>query len=85
MIEDRILLFCWKILDSIEEGKKINILKYAPNKPDLFIDCAKKYADCYGTILFSDDYKEIKKVKCFVEVEELFAQLQNNNVILSVK
>jgi len=85
MIDDKTLLFCWKILDSIEEGKKIKILKYAPNKPELFIECVKKYADCYGTILFSDDYKQIKKVKCFVEVEKLFAQLQNNSVILSVK
>jgi hypothetical protein len=85
MIEDKILLFCWKILDDIEEGKRIKILKYAPNKPDLFIECAKKYADCYGTILFSNDYTKIKKIKSFVEVEKLFAQLQNNSVILSVK
>jgi hypothetical protein len=73
MIEDKTLVFCWNILDKIEIGKKILISQHAPNKPDLFIECAKKYADCYGTILFSDDYQEIKKVNNFVEVENLFA------------
>ena len=73
MIEDSTLAYCWKILDKIEVGKKILISQCAPNKPDLFIDCAKKYADCYGTILFSDNYQEIKKVLNFVEVENLFA------------
>lgn len=73
MIDDKTLIFCWNILDKIEVGQKILISQYAPNKPDLFIDCAKKYADCYGTILFSDDYQEIKKIKNFVEVENLFA------------
>jgi hypothetical protein len=73
LIPDKALLSCWNILDKIEVGQKILISQYAPNKPDLFIDCAKKYADCYGTILFSDDYKEIKKVLNFVEVKNLFA------------
>jgi hypothetical protein len=73
MIEDKTFVFCWNILDKIEVGQKILISQYAPNKPDLFIECAKKYADCYGTILFSDDYQEIKKIKNFVEVENLFA------------
>lgn len=73
IIPDKTLLSCWNILDKIEVGQKILISQYAPNKPDLFIDCAKKYADCYGTILFSDDYKEIKKVLNFVEVKNLFA------------
>lgn len=73
MIDDKTLVFCWNILDKIEIGQKILILQYAPNKPDLFIECAKKYADCYGTILFSDDYQEIKKINNFVEVENLFA------------
>ena len=73
IIPDKTLLFCWNILDKIEVGQKIIISQYAPNKPDLFIDCAKKYADCYGTILFSDDYKQIKKVLNFVEVKNKFA------------
>jgi len=73
MIEDKTLVICWGLLDKIKLGDKINILKYAPNKPDLFIDCAKKYADCYGTILFSDDYKQIKKVLNFVDVKNKFA------------
>jgi hypothetical protein len=73
IIDDKTLIFCWNILDKIEVGQKILISQHAPNKPDLFIECAKKYADCYGTILFSDDYQEIKKIKNFVEVENLFA------------
>ena len=73
MIDDNTLAYCWNILDKIEIGQKILISQHAPNKPDLFINCAKKYADCYGTILFSDDYQEIKKINNFVEVENLFA------------
>ena len=73
LLPDKALSTCWNILDKIEVGQKILISQYAPNKPDLFIECAKKYADCYGTILFSDDYQEIKKIKNFVEVENLFA------------
>jgi hypothetical protein len=73
LIPDKALLACWNILDKIEVGQKILISQYAPNKPDLFIECAKKYADCYGTILFSDDYKQIKKVLNFVEVKNKFA------------
>ena len=85
IIEDKTLIFCWNILDKIELGQKILISQYAPNKPDLFIECAKKYADCYGTILFSDDYQQIKKVKTFKQIKNLFAELKNNNVILSLK
>ena len=73
MIDDNTLAYCWNILDKIEIGQKILISQHAPNKPDLFIECAKKYADCYGTILFLDDYQEIKKINNFVEVENLFA------------
>ena len=73
IIDDKALIFCWNILDKIEVGQKILISQYAPNKPDLFIECAKKYADCYGTNLFSDDYKQIKKILNFVEVKILFA------------
>jgi len=72
MIEDKTIVICWGLLDKIKLGDKINILKYAPNKPDLFIDCAKQYDDCFGTILFSDDYKEIKKVVSFKQIIEKF-------------
>jgi len=82
LIPDKVLSTCWNILDKIEIGQEILISQYAPNKPDLFIECAKKYADCYGTILFSNDYQEIKKVKTFKQIENLFAELKNITVIL---
>jgi len=85
IIDDKTLIFCWNILDKIELGQKILISQHAPKKPDLFIECAKKYADCYGTILFSDDYQEIKKVNTFKQIKNLFAKLKNNSVILSLK
>jgi hypothetical protein len=72
MIEDKTLSICWNLLDKIELGDKILISKYAPNRSDLFIDCAKQYADCFGTILFSDDYKQIKKVISFKQITEKF-------------
>jgi hypothetical protein len=72
LIPNKALIACWKILDRLEVGDRILVSEYAPNHPDLFVECAKKYSDCYGSILFSDDYKEIKKVKTFKEVENLF-------------
>jgi hypothetical protein len=72
MIEDKTLNICWNLLDKIELEDKILISKYAPNRPDLFIDCAKQYADSFGTILFSDDYKQIKKVMSFKQITEKF-------------
>jgi hypothetical protein len=72
MIEDKTLAICWNLLEKIEVGDKIIISKYAPNKPDLFIQCAKQYADSFGTILFSDDYKQIKKVMSFKQITEKF-------------
>ena len=65
LLPDKALSACWKILDRLEVGNRIIVADFAPTKPDLFIDCAKKYSDCFGSILFSDDYKEIKKVKTF--------------------
>jgi hypothetical protein len=72
IIPDKTLLLCWNLLDKIKLGHKIIISDFAPNKPDLFIQCAKQYADCFGTILFSDDYKEIKKVMSFKQITEKF-------------
>ena len=72
LIPDKALSTCWNILDKIEIGQKILISQHAPNKPDLFIECAKKYADYYGSILFSDNYQEIKKVKTFKQNKNLF-------------
>jgi hypothetical protein len=72
MIDDKALSVCWKILDRLEVGDRIMVSEFAPNHPDLFVECAKKYSDYFGSILFSDDYKKIKKVKTFNEVENLF-------------
>lgn len=73
LLPDKALSACWKILDILEVGNRIIVAEFAPNHPELFISCAKKYSDSFGSILFSDDYKEIKKVLIFVEVENLFA------------
>jgi hypothetical protein len=72
IIPDKTLSICWNLLDKIKLGHKIIISDFAPNRPDLFIQCAKQYADCFGTILFSDDYKEIKKVMSFKQITEKF-------------
>ena len=72
-LPDKALSVCWNILDRLKVGDKIIVSEFAPNHPDLFIDCAKKYSDCFGSILFSGDYKEIKKVKTFNDIKNLFA------------
>jgi hypothetical protein len=72
LLPDKALIACWEILDRLEVGDRIRVADFAPQKPDLFVECAKKYYDSFGSILFSDDYKEIKKILNFVEVENLF-------------
>ena len=72
VIEDSTLAYCWKILDKVEVGKSILVSDHAKKDPQLFIDCAKKYYDTYGSISFSDDFLKIRKTGTFKEIENLF-------------
>lgn len=72
MIEDKILEKCWSILDRMKVGNVLIIKDFAPNKPELFINCAKQYADVFGNIVFNDNYTEIYKIYSFDEVENQF-------------
>lgn len=80
MIEDKILVACWKTLDKMKVGNVLVIQHFAPNKPDLFIDCAKQYIKVYKNLLFNKDYTEIYKVYSFKEVENQF-----NKIIINQK
>lgn len=51
----------WDVLDALKEGEIADIKKYAPKRPDLWIDCAKMYHDCYNNIIFSNDFTQVKK------------------------
>ena len=73
LIDDRYLAPAFKMLDKLEVGQTIIIADVAPNKPDLFIDCAKQYCDCFGTILFNNSMTEIRKVKSRDEEHEGFS------------
>ncbi len=75
IIADKTLSYCWKILDQLETGQKIIVKDYAPNNPNLFIDCCKEYFDTHRTLKFSNDYSEIGKVeriKTFAEINEQY-------------
>lgn len=71
-LPDKALSVCWEILDRLEVGNNIVISDFAPQKPDLFIECAKKYADYYRNILFSNDFKQIRKIYSFAQQVEIF-------------
>lgn len=76
LIPDTTLIKCFEILDRLEVGNRIIVKDLAPNNPQLFIDCAKKYYDLYRNIRFKDDYSVIKKIErdlTFNEVENKFA------------
>ena len=79
MIDDKILEKCWSILDRMKVGNVLIIKDFAPNKPQLFIDCAKQYADVFGNIIFNGDYTEIYKVNTFDEIENQFNKKNNEN------
>jgi len=74
ILPDKALSACWKILDRLEVGNRIIVADFAPNHPNLFIQCAKKYYDCYRNIRFSDDYLEIQKIEKDLTFKE---QLEN--------
>jgi hypothetical protein len=63
LLPDKALSACWNILDRLEVGNRIIVADFAPQKPDLFIECAKKYYDCFRNLRFSNDYSEIKKIE----------------------
>lgn len=74
MIEDKILEKCWSILDRMKVGNVLIIKDFAPNKPELFINCAKQYIDVYKNLVFNKDYTEIYKVHTFQEIENQFTK-----------
>lgn len=77
MIEDKTLLKCFKILDSLKVGQMILVSDYAKVNPDLFISCCKRYYDLYRTIRFSDDYLEVKKIERDLTFNEINEQYKN--------
>lgn len=48
----------WDRLDKAPPGT----YKVPDEDRDIFIECAKQYADIYGTIDFNSDYTKLKKL-----------------------
>lgn len=74
MIDDKALAACWKVLDRMKVGNVLVVKHFAPNKPELFIDCVKQYIKVYKNMVFSNDYTEVYKVYSFQEVENQFSK-----------
>lgn len=62
-VTDEQLSAAWKKIDSMQPGEILVISKIAPNKPDAFIECCKKWIDCFKNGQFSNDYKMFKKLR----------------------
>lgn len=74
MIEDKILVACWRVLDKMKVGNVLIIKDFAPNKPELFIECTKQYIRSYKNLIFNKDYTEIYKGYSFKEIESQFSK-----------
>lgn len=56
--QDRDLAEVFRRLDKASPG----IYKVPDEDREIFISCAKQYADIYGTVCFNSDYTKLKKL-----------------------
>lgn len=59
---DTDLAKAFTMLDGLKPGEILDLNRLAENRREVFRNCAKQYADIYGTICFNDNYTKIKKL-----------------------
>lgn len=62
MNNDTDLAKAFTMLDGLKPGEILELNRLAENRREIFCECAKQYADVYGTIQFNDNYTKIKKL-----------------------
>lgn len=63
MIPDKLLTFAFSKLDELDIGQELS--EKNTKNWSIFIQCAKQYQDINKNLLFSFDYKEIRKTLTF--------------------
>ena len=61
LIEDKLLKAAFGVFDKMKPGQVIFIKDYAPNKPDLFLQCAEQYQQTYNNLELNNQKTKIKK------------------------
>lgn len=61
MNTDKNLQKCWSILDNLEPSEIMELSRIPEDRREVFIECAKQYADTYHNITFNNDYTKIRK------------------------
>jgi hypothetical protein len=65
LIEDKLLKAAFGVFDKMKPGQVIFIKDYAPNKPDLFLQCAEQYQQTYNNLELNNQKTKIKKYERF--------------------
>jgi len=65
LIEDKLLKAAFGVFDKMKAGQVIFIKDYAPNKPDLFLQCAEQYQQTYNNLELNNTNDKIKKYESF--------------------
>jgi hypothetical protein len=61
LIEDKLLKAAFGVFDKMKPGQVIFIKDYAPNKPELFLQCAEQYNKTYNNLELNPSKTKIKK------------------------
>ena len=62
MNNDKDLIKAFTFLDNLHPSEILELKRIPEDRRDTFVECAKQYADIYGTIQFNDSYTKIKKL-----------------------
>lgn len=66
-LSDKVLKHVWDKIESIEVGEVITVKNEAPNRPEIWVECANKWIDIYNRGEFNSDYSKFKKILTFNE------------------
>jgi hypothetical protein len=61
MQTDKNLQKCWAILDKLQPAEIMELKRIPVDRREIFISCAKQYADTYHNLTFNNNYTKIRK------------------------
>lgn len=61
MQTDKNLQKCWAILDKLQIAEIMELKRIPVDRREVFISCAKQYADIYHNLTFNNNYTKIRK------------------------
>lgn len=65
MQTDKNLQKCWAILDKLQPAEIMELKRIPVDRREVFISCAKQYADTYRNLTFNNNYTKIRKDERF--------------------